>query len=305
MTMTIAQKEAHFETFADDVASILREIGARFGGREQIDNDEANEARQRRYTLCYEYPTEQQRGHVWAVLWYGPTGTLQEKQEGKALLFSMPPSAYPVAEIDVGFIEEGGRDEYKIDGQHMVHSTGELRDRLTVMVNTDQWGLRNPHIEENATVHQQFISQRKLFRASTKPLSGLMRKMGTSWQAEEQTEDTPQAKGSTGLFGGSGKKWFFVGYVLPKFHIDDAGRARTTQPIITLDLWQGGTGQIRKSKIRRQIELRGKTQAQIRVVFPIERPVMAVAGIKGAVAQSPAQMQKILTKLWKQNAFGI
>ncbi len=296
MSLPLPEQESHFETYADDVASILRTLGQNFGGTEQLENDPPDDTPQRRFALTYDYPTDDQPGHVAITLWHGQPGTLSDANAGKSIQLDLPPTAYQVGYIDIVFIADNNRDEYAIDGKHTVHSNGELRDRVGVMWNSDEWGIKdNPHIEDNATLYRQFVPHERFFKQNMKPVGTLLKKLGTVWDGTEQTDN---------LADDTKQKRFFVGFHLPTFQTDPAGQARVTPAAVTLTLWRGKPGQIQKSHTRRQIDIQEKPQAQISVVFPLEKPVMQVHGIQGAVAKTPKQLQRVLVTLWKENAFG-
>lgn len=309
MTVTPQQKDEHFETYADDVAGLLRGIGARWGGTEQIDNDEPNDETAKRYALTYEYPDGDASGHVCATFWYGQTGTLSEAREGKALYVTLPPGAYPCAQVDIVFNADRMSDEFSVDGKHDVFSLGELKDRLSVMWHSDVWSLKDEdeHLEHNAALHEKFTQIEQTFKANMKPAAVMLKKMGKSWDGDEQTDNTPdpddEKGGIGGIFGGGGKKRFFVGYSVPAFGKDPSGKARMTKGAVWLDLWQGKKGDIRKTNLERQIKLDEKPAAHISIVFLPGR--MAVEGVKGAEARNEKDLKALLTKIWRDDVFNV
>lgn len=309
MTVTPQDKERHFELYADDVAGILRGIGARWGGTEQIDNDDTSDEVAKRYALGYEYPNGEERGYVRAMFWYGQTGALNEAREGKALQLVLPAGAYACAKVDVVFNPAQMIDEFSVDGKHDVFSLGELKDRINVMWNSDVWGLteEDTHLEHNAAVYREFAQIEQLFKAAMKPAAATLKKMGAAWGGEEQSDNAPdpddQKGGIGGLFGGGGKKRFFVGYSVPSFGKDKAGKAHMTRGAVWLDLWQGKKGTIQKSNTARQVQIAEKPAAHISVVFLPGR--MAIEGVKGAEARNEGELKALLTKIWRDDVFGV
>lgn len=308
MTITTEQAEQHFETHADGVADILRWLGGRWGGKQQIDHDDQEDTLRKRYCLGYSYPTEDQRGEVFALFWHGVTGAVIESDDGKQVSIELLPGAYPCARIAIEFVADHLSDEFAVDGKHRVYSTGELKDRMNVMWNSDEWGLNSEFLEENAELHRQFVVTESFYNANMKPIAATLKKLGEAWGGEQQTDNTPDTDDSKGglgnLFGGgSAPKRFFVGFILPQFKVNPKGQAAINQPAVWLDLWQGKKGVIKKAAEGRMVTTEDKLTKRIVVKFSLGQPSMFVEGVDGAMASSAQEMRATLTQLWKQDAF--
>ncbi len=308
MTTPLEQQIEHFESLADPVADVLRGIGSRWSSMEQIDNT-PDDTPDKRFALQYAYPDGTQRGHVYADFWYGQTGQLRDENDGKAIELDLAPDAFPCGRIDVVFVADHNNDDFLIDGNDMVHSVQELRDRLVVLWNANTWPFQWPNLAERAAAYQDYALTSADFKANVRPIGAILKKLGAAWGAEEQTDNTPhpddEKGGLGGLMGGGGKKRCFVGFMAPQF-TDARGETASAKPgIVWVDLWQGKKGQIRKSEQGRAIKLADKSNKRISVTFPPGQRVMQVEGINGATAQSADEMKTLLAKLWKEKALGV
>ncbi|MEM6283185.1 MAG: hypothetical protein AAF787_13400 [Chloroflexota bacterium] len=306
MSHTPEQRDEHFETYAEDVGDILRSLTQRWGSHEQLD-DEDDPTDQRRCAMGYAYPSDESDGHVFVAFWYGGTADIVVADEGRNVDVRLPAGAYPLPRIRVDLLAEHMASDFLIDDEHTVHSPGELKDRLHVMFNNDHWGLVADSVEENAAIYRDYAKAEVLYRASMVPVAKTLQKMGESWGGEEQTDNTPDPDGNRGggLFGGGGKKRFFVGYRAPAFRKNERGEAKATPAGVWLDLWQGKKGNVKKGKTARMVELSDKPTAKISVSFAPDGSTMQVDGIPKARAVTADDMRKILTQLWKQDAFKV
>lgn len=300
MSLDLHEKEVFFQDYADDVAEILKQLGTKWESEEQIDDEVPETETLKRLFIGYEFPTEEARGHVWGVFWYGATGKIRVERGGKAIFLDTDEGDYSCARIDIVFDPEMGED-FLIDGEYRVHSAQELKDRILVMWNADHWQIRHDHIEANAALYRQFVPHERFYKAHVRPLLPVLQKMGTAWGGEEQTDNQPEGGRSN-----RNKKWFAVGYSAPHFQVGASGRARVSPAGAWVDLWTGAKGTLRKGGSGRKVDLGDrKPLKRIAVVFPVEQPILVVQGIKNAQARNAKEMAALLTKLWRADAFGV
>jgi hypothetical protein len=143
------------------------------------------------------------------------------------------------------------------------------------------------------------------------PIAKVLKKMGESWDGEEQTDNSPdpddnKTGGIGGLFGSnSGKKRYFIGFTAPIFRINKRGEALIPKASIWLELWHGKKGTLHKGKNIRAVELSEKPAAKINIQFAPDGSYMQVEGVPKASARNAKEMQAMLTQLWKQDAFKV
>jgi hypothetical protein len=305
MTVSLEQQVTHFESLADPVADVLRNIGSRWGGTEQMDNTPAATP-EKRFALQYAYPDGDNRGHVYADFWYGASGTLRDENDGRVIELDLDAEAYRCGRIDVVFVADHGGDDFLIDGNDMVHSVQELRDRLIVLWNGNTWLFQRADLAKRAVLYSQYIQTDAYFKANLRPVGAMLKKLGGVWGGEEQSDNTPdpddEKSGIGGLMGG-GKKRCFVGFMAPQFKDEDL--PAVTPGAVWLEVWQGKKGIIRKSEQGRVIKLAEKTSKRVTVKFPLGSGIMQLEGVSGAKAQSADEMKALLAKLWKEKALGI
>lgn len=314
MALSQQQIDEFFMGYVDDLAEILRLYCRRWGAQEQLDNEIVEQDARKRCFLGYSFGEGQAHPRVFAQLWWGRTGDVQELNDNKTLDIQLHAADFPAARIEIHCMPENGED-FAIDGEYQVHSVQELKDRIGVMWNADHWDLNNPHLEDNALLYRQFVPSQGYFKANIRAVIDMLKKFGALWGAELQTDNTPdpedeKSAGIGGLLGGivagkSGKKRYHVSYTVPAFVKDDKGKAKVLMGSATLDLWQGKKGSIKKSNSGQQIHLDGKPNGHVRVLFVTGKPLMTVEGLASPQAKTPAELQKLLVALWKQNNFGV
>jgi hypothetical protein len=303
MTVNIQEADAHFEKYIDEVADIMREFMRRWAAEEQVDDDMPDSEARKRAFIGFAYPTPDAPAHVFMKLWFGGTGKMKVGADQRSLGVHLSLMDYECATIDVQFLPENG-DEYLIDGEHKVFSTGELRDRMTVMWNSDHWNVRHEYIEENALTHKLFVPLKLYFKQEMKNVTRILTKLGERWGGEMQKDNAPdsadKATGNLlgGLIGGgqNAKQRFFVGFTAPVFRVEESGKARITRTSITLDTWRGKKGTIKKSPVSRRIEHHPTTEAR-RVVIDFT-DVMTVAQT-GSKAKTAKELSQVLAKLYR------
>lgn len=299
-----------FESHADDVALILRDLAAKWGASEQIDNDFPEDDVKRRVFIGYDYATPETRGYVAATFWIGATGTVVTEREGMRLRLELAPEDAFCGKIQVNFIPDHGED-FNIEGtKPILNSPQELRDLLLVMWNSDRWQMKHDFVEANAELHRQFVGIDGYFKAQAPAVMSILKKIGAAWGGTEQVDNTPESDskaggGFLGIGKNQGPKRFFVGYSAPTRITEDSGKQRLTRASIWLDVWQGDKGTIKKSASSRRLELDSKAHKRIQITFPAGENKMCVEGIDKACAASGRELVEILQALWKRDAWGL
>lgn len=296
--------DAHFEANADILADLLRLFIDRWDATEQHDTDEPDPTPARRAFIGYNYATDDQHANVYLSLFHGPTGKIEVKREGKALHIAHHRRTYRAATLTI-VLDPARGDDFIIDGEHRVHSPGELRDRLLMMWNSDYWRCNHKHVEANAQVYAGFVPVDMSFREHVGGVAQLLNELGKAWDAERQTDNLPDPDDERGgLFFGrhGGKRRYFVGYSAPQF-VQHAGIAKATPGTVTLDLWTGNRGTITKTPATLTID-HDKGSQPTRVTVRVGAGRLHIGGTTVSAAD-PRALAPALSKLWKANAFGL
>lgn len=301
--MTPQEIDAHFEANADILADLLRLFVERWEATEQQDTHDPDKTAQRRAFIGYNYTTNDAHANLFLDLFYGPTGKIIVKREGKALHIAHHMLAYRPATLTIALDPARG-DDFLIDGEHRVHSMGELRDRLLTMWNSDYWGCNHKHIAANAEVYAGYVPAEKHFRAQIGGVTQLLSKLGASWQGERQVNNKPDPDDDKGgLFGRrGGKKRYFVGYRAPRF-VEKAGRARATPGLLTLDLWEGKKGTVKKQPTTLTIQ-HDKSSQPTQITVRVDGNRLHVEGTQVSAADV-RELAPMVLKLWNADAFDL
>ncbi len=305
--MDLQALDENFMQLAEDVGDILRGVGRNWNAEEQLDNDNPDEADARRFALGYAFAEATADGsitppHVDLWIWYGPTGTVIEGREGKEVRLELGETDEKRGYVKITFVPEHEQD-FLINGDHLVHSLGELRDRLTLMWNANEFGVVDKREEENRPVRDQYRTYGPYVREQIRGVIAVMGRMGKAWGGEEQTDNRPDDTRRTGLIpvaGASGPKRYCVSYLGPHLAESDGGLLQIDPGRVWLDLWLGPKGELQKSKRGRVLKLKNPSATRIVATFDPAETVIKIGGQQAATA---AEFKDLMVTMWKRGAF--